>query len=88
MVGEGEYGFEGELALAIGEEIFETGAEKVHDHHVVFALHSVPQHVRNPRYSFTRPYLLPEAACKVVPRKRAAGVWLWPVPKFMERVQV
>lgn len=47
MVCKHEDSFEGELALAVVEEVLETGAEQVDDHDVVVALDAEPVHIRD-----------------------------------------
>ena len=40
-----EDSLEGELPLAVVEEVFQTRSQQVNDHHIVVAFHAEPVHV-------------------------------------------
>jgi hypothetical protein len=47
LVSEHEDSFEGKLALAVVEKVFEGGAQQVNHHNVVITLHAEPVHIWN-----------------------------------------
>jgi hypothetical protein len=47
LISKHEHSLEGELALAVVEQIFKTGSQEINDHDIVVTFNSEPMDIRN-----------------------------------------
>ena len=52
LVGQHESRLDRELALAVVEQVLETGSEQVHDHRIVVSFHAKPVNSRDASYKY------------------------------------